>query len=337
MAIVRRRAGTAAGRVINQGKVVKDELQKFIFSAAPVRGEIVSLRNTWQEVLTRRDYPTPVRTVLGEMMAACALLSANLKFDGTLIMQIFGDGPVKMLVVQCASDLSMRATAKFSGDAAATIGDDLTLIDLVNAGGHGRCVITLDPQDKQPGQQPYQGIVPLSGFDGPLKSMAEVLEHYMHHSEQLDTRLWLAANAERAVGMLLQKLPGDGGIVPHPGELDADTWDRVCTLGGTLSREELLTEEPDTVFRRLFWQENVQHFEPATARFQCSCSRERVGAMLKMLGREEVDGVLEERGHVEVHCEYCNQRYEFDPVDVAQLFVSTGLSEGLTPPATQRH
>jgi molecular chaperone Hsp33 len=316
---------------------VSDQLQKFMFSAAPVRGEIVSLRNTWQEVLTRRSYPTPVRNVLGEMMAACALLSANLKFDGTLIMQIFGDGPVKMLVVQCNSDLSMRATAKFSGDAAHSIPDDITLIELLNTSGHGRCVITLDPQNKVPGQQPYQGIVPLAGEDGPLKSMAEVLEHYMRHSEQLDTRMWLAANGERAVGMLLQKLPGDGGIVPHPGELDADTWDRVCTLGGTLTHDELLTEEPNTLFRRLFWQENVQHFEPARTRFECSCSRVRVGNMLKMLGREEVDSVIEERGHVEIHCEYCNQRYEFDPVDVAQLFVASGLSQGVAPAADQRH
>ncbi|HEY3596448.1 MAG TPA: Hsp33 family molecular chaperone HslO [Paraburkholderia sp.] len=316
---------------------MSDQLQKFMFSAAPVRGEIVSLRNTWQEVLTRRDYPAPVRTMLGEMMAACALLSANLKFDGTLIMQIFGDGPVKMLVVQCSSDLSLRATAKFSGEAAKTIGDDARLVDLINASGHGRCVITLDPHNKQPGQQPYQGIVPLSGENGPLESMAQVLEHYMHHSEQLDTRLWLAANGERAVGMLLQKLPGDGGIVPHPGELDADTWERVCTLGSTLSQDELLKEDPATVFRRLFWQENVHHFEPASTRFECTCSREKVGRMLRMLGREEVDSVIEERGHVEIHCEFCNQRYEFDPVDVAQLFVASGLSEGVAPAAEQRH
>jgi len=316
---------------------VSDQLQKFMFSTAPVRGEIVSLRNTWQEVLTRRNYPAPVRNMLGEMMAACALLSANLKFDGTLIMQIFGDGPVKMLVVQCNSDLSMRATAKFSGDVESTIASDLSLIDLINADGHGRCVITLDPKNKVPGQQPYQGIVPLSGIDRPLTSMAEVLEHYMQHSEQLDTRLWLAANGERAVGMLLQKLPGDGGIVPHPGEIDADTWDRVCTLGGTLSHDELLAEEPNTLFRRLFWQENVQHFEPARTRFECTCSRAKVGNMLKMLGREEVDSVIEERGHVEIHCEFCNQRYEFDPVDVAQLFVASGLSQGVAPAADQRH
>jgi molecular chaperone Hsp33 len=314
---------------------VNDQLQKFMFNAAPVRGEIVSLRNTWQEVLARRSYPAPVRNVLGEMMAACALLSANLKFNGTLIMQIYGDGPVQMLVVQCHSDLSLRATAKLAEGAVIT--DDMMLPALLNERGHGRCVITLDPNDKRPGQQPYQGIVPLSGEHGPLASMAEVLEHYMHHSEQLDTRMWLAANTDRAVGMLLQKLPGDGGIVPHPGEHDADTWQRVCHLGGTLSNEELLKEEPETVFRRLFWQENVQHFEPAATRFQCSCSREKVGGMLKMLGREEVDSVIAERGDVEVHCEFCNQRYEFDPVDVAQLFVAKELSQGVSGATQQLH
>ncbi|VXC23226.1 33 kDa chaperonin [Burkholderia sp. 8Y] len=316
---------------------MNDQLQKFMFNAAPVRGEIVSLRNTWQEVLARRAYPPAVRNVLGEMMAACALLSANLKFDGTLIMQIYGDGPVKMLVVQCSSSLTLRATAKLAEGAESTLGDDMPLADLLNRNGHGRCVITLDPSDKKPGQQPYQGIVPLSGEHGPLASMAEVLEQYMHHSEQLDTRLWLAADTDRAVGMLLQKLPGDGGIVPHPGEHDADTWQRVCHLGSTLSNEELLKEDPETVFRRLFWQENVQHFEPAPARFQCTCSREKVGGMLKMLGREEVDSVIKERGSVEVHCEFCNQRYEFDPVDVAQLFVAKELSQGVSPAADQRH
>jgi molecular chaperone Hsp33 len=320
---------------------VNDQLQKFLFSAAPVRGEIVSLRNTWREVLTRRQYPAPVQAVLGEMMAACALLSANLKFDGTLIMQILGEGPVRMLVVQCGSDLSMRATARLAdgltAEEAAALPEDMTIAGLINANGHGRCVITLDPANKQPGQQPYQGIVPLNGEDGPLQSISEVLEHYMHHSEQLDTRMWLAANSERAVGMLLQKLPGDGGIVPHAGEHDTDTWARVCTLGGTLSRDELLEQEPETLFRRLFWQENVRHFEPAPTRFQCSCSREKVGAMLKMLGREEIDGVIEERGHVEIHCDYCNQRYEFDPVDVAQLFATPGVSEGVAPAAQGRH
>jgi molecular chaperone Hsp33 len=322
-------------------EVVDDQLQKFMFSTGPVRGEIVSLRNTWQEVLKRRQYPAPVRDILGEMMAASALLSANLKFDGTLIMQIFGDGPVKMLVVQCSSTLAMRATAKFSDgvgveiDMAAT--DRPGFAELVNASGQGRCVITLDPCERRPGQQAYQGIVPLNGERGPLQSVAEVLEHYMQHSEQLDTRLWLAANAERAVGMLLQKLPGDGGIVPHALEHDADTWGRVCVLGGTLSQDELLKESPQTLFKRLFWQENVQHFTPAASRFECSCSREKVGSMLRMLGRVEVESVLDEQGQVEIHCEYCNQRYEFDPVDVTQLFAASGVAEGVTPAQGQRH
>jgi len=312
---------------------VNDQLQRFMFNAAPVRGEIVALHNTWREVLERRAYPEPIAKLLGEMMAAAALLSANLKFDGALIMQIQGEGPVKMLVVQCNSDLTMRATAKVIGD----IAPDATLADLVNVNGGGRFAITLDPADKHPGHQPYQGVVPLSNEAGPLSSMAEVLEHYMRHSEQLETRIWLASNADRAVGMLLQKLPGDGGILPHPGEHDSDTWDRVCHLGSTLTQEELLTADTETLLKRLFWQENVRRFEPANTRFLCSCSRAKVGGMLHMLGREEVDSIIEERGHVEIHCEFCNQRYEFDPVDVAQLFAAPTISAGVVEATEQKH
>lgn len=312
---------------------MNDQLQRFMFSAAPVRGEIVSLQNTWREVLARREYPEPIRVLLGEMMAAAALLSANLKFDGTLVMQIQGDGPVKMLVVQCNADLTMRATAKVIGE----IAPDASLTDLVNLNGNGRFAITLDPAGKHPGQQPYQGVVPLSDESGPLTSMAKVLEHYMRHSEQLETRLWLAADADHAVGMLLQKLPGDGGILPHPGDHDADTWDRVCHLGSTLTQEEMLEADSETLLRRLFSQENVRRFEPANTRFLCTCSRAKVGGMLHMLGREEVDGIIAERGHVEIHCEFCNQRYEFDPVDVAQLFAAPSISAGVVEATEQKH
>lgn len=297
-----------------------DQLQKFMFEAAPVRGEVVTLEKTWQEILMRRDYPAPIRALLGEMMAAAALLSANIKFDGTLVIQMLGDGPVKMLVVQCHADLSMRATAKLATGYDA-LSDATSLTELVNANGRGRCVITLDPREKLPGQQPYQGIAPLTDAnDGALDSVAQVLEHYMRRSEQLDTRLWLAANERRAIGMLLQKLPGDGGIVPRAAQTDADTWDRVCHLGSTLNAEEMLAADPDTLMRRLFWQENVSRFDPAPARFACTCSRKKVGGMLHMLGRDEIDSILVERGYVEVHCEFCNQRYEFDTVDAAQLF-----------------
>ncbi|MCW0111379.1 Hsp33 family molecular chaperone HslO, partial [Burkholderia pseudomallei] len=169
-----------------------------------MRDEYDRQRRTWRDVVTRRICPKPVRNMLGEVVAACALLAANLQFDGTLILQNFEVAPVNMLVVQCSSGLAMRATAKFSGDAAQIIGDGTSFANLINASGHGRCVITLDPADKRPGQQPYQGIVPLNGEDGPLASIADVLEHYMRHSEQLDTRLWLAADQDRAVGVLLQ-------------------------------------------------------------------------------------------------------------------------------------
>lgn len=315
-----------------------DQLQKFMFEAAPVRGEVVTLEKTWQEVLVRRGYPVPVRTLLGEMMAAAALLSANIKFDGTLVVQILGDGPVKMLVVQCRSDLSMRATAKL-GSEYDTLSDTASLTELVNANGRGRCVITLDPHEKLPGQQPYQGIVPLTNaHDGPLDSVAQVLEHYMRHSEQLDTRLWLAADERRAVGMLLQKLPGDGGIVPRTVQTDADTWDRVCHLGSTLKTDEMLAADPDTLMRRLFWQENVSRFDPAPTLFTCTCSREKVGGMLQMLGRDEIDSILVEQGHVEVHCEFCNQRYAFDAVDAMQLFHGNDRSLNVAAtPSQQRH
>lgn len=315
-----------------------DQLQKFVFETAPVRGEIVSLEKTWQDVLARRAYPAPIRTLLGEMMAAAALLSANIKFDGTLVMQILGDGPVKMMVVQCHSNLTMRATAKLAPEHG-QVREGASLSELVNANGRGRCVITLDPHDKRPGQQPYQGIVPLTGIDdAPLGSIAQVLEHYMRHSEQLDTKLWLASDERRAVGMLLQKLPGDGGIVPRAAETDADTWTRVCHLSSTLTAGEMLANDPETLMRRLFWQEKVARFDPVPTRFACTCSREKVGSMLHMLGRDEIDGILAELGHVEVHCEFCNQRYEFDTVDVAQLFHGGELSPNVAAaPSQHRH
>lgn len=313
---------------------MSDQLKKFMFEAAPVRGEIVSLQATWQTVLQRHDYPAPVRALLGEMMAAAALLSANLKFDGAMVMQIHGDGPVSMLVVECNSDLTMRATAKYRGGVPA----DATLAQLVNANGHGRFAITLDPHNKLPGLQPYQGIVPLSAPEGPLPDMAAVLEHYMRHSEQLDTRLWLAADERQAVGLLLQRLPRHGGktaaaAVGH----DDDTWERAGHLGATLKRAELLSASADTLIRQLFWQEDLRLFEPQPTRFRCTCSREKVGNMLRMLGREEVDSVLAEQHKVEIDCDFCRQHYSFDAVDVTQLFAVQTLSQGVAPAPEQTH
>ncbi len=307
---------------------MSDTLQKFMFDHSLVRGELVELSEAWQHVQQRRSYPAPVNALLGEMMAAAALLSANLKFNGTIIMQIHGDGPVKLLVVECDASLQLRATAKLSDGA--TVADDADLQQLVNLHGHGRFAITLDPADKLPGQQPYQGIVALDG-----DSVATVIENYMMRSEQLDTRLWLAADAGVARGLLLQKLPSDGGK-PVAGE-DADAWNRTVTLASTLGREELLSTSIMTLLERLYWEETVRVFEPRHPAFHCNCSREKVGNMLRLLGRAEVDDALAELGKLEIDCDFCGQHYAFDKVDCMQLFSTDSVAEAVQPPGRQQH
>ena len=263
-----------------------DTIQRFLFEHAPVRGEIVHLEATWNAVLERHDYPPAVRTLLGEMMAAAALLTATLKFGGTLIMQIQGRGPVKLLVVECTSDHHMRATAKWSEVPASG-----TLADLV---GDGKFAITLDPGQGRPG---YQGVVELAGA-----TIAAALEQYMLRSEQIETRLWLTARDDCAAGLLLQKLPETEGA-------DTDAWQRATTLAASLTAPELADHDARELLRRLYSAEDIRIFEPRQVDFRCSCSREKVTAMLHMLGREEVAGIIAERGAVEVNCEFCNQRY----------------------------
>lgn len=300
-----------------------DRLLKFLFDRAPVRGEVVQLDAAWQRMIRFHDYPAPVISLLGQMTAAAALLAANIKFNGALTLQIYGDGPVRLLVVECQPDFRLRATAKLQADM--SIADDAGLAELVNVHGRGRCAITLDPRDRLPGQQPYQGVVPLEG-----ESIATALENYMRQSEQLDTRLWLAASSTTAAGVLLQKLPREGGTTVAPaGEQDDDAWPRATLLAGTLTPEELLAVPADGLVQRLFWEERLQHAPPATPQFACSCSRERIGRMLLSLGRTEVDSILAERGEVEITCDFCNARQTFDAVDVGQLF-ATGQTDRAT-------
>jgi molecular chaperone Hsp33 len=195
--------------------------------------------------------------------------------------------------------------------------------------GKGRCAITLDPRQKLPGQQPYQGVVALHGDHGePLHKLSEVLEHYMLQSEQLDTKLVLAANDEVAAGLLIQRLPveGSGNIGPrNEDEIGRnEDYNRISMLAATLTSEELLTLDIDTILRRLFWEEKLLRYEPLHPRFACNCSRERVGNMLKTLGREEIDGIVAEQGRVEISCDFCGVKYHFDPVDVGELFTPHG-------------
>jgi molecular chaperone Hsp33 len=318
------------------------ELQTFIFEGMPVRGAIVRLTDGWQEVLARRagnpeqgPYPEPVLQMLGEMTAAAVLLQTNIKFNGALILQVFGDGPVKLAVAEVHSDLRFRATCSVQGAVQA----HSAWSDLVHAHGQGRCAITLDPQDRLPGQQPYQGVVPLVDAQGQVPgSIAEVVEHYMRQSEQLDTVLVLAADAQVASGLLIQRLPIVGqanlqGQTLSDEALQAqadEDFSRIAMLTRSLKREELLSLDVATVLHRLYWQEPLAALPQAEGKsspsFSCSCSRERVGRMIVGLGREEAESILLEQGQIDVSCDFCGQRYLFDAVDAAGLFTADEAS-----------
>jgi molecular chaperone Hsp33 len=301
------------------------ELTRFLFEGAPVRGAIVKLGAGWRELLSRRSYPVEVKSLIGEMAAAGVLMQSNIKFNGALVLQIFGEGPVKLAVAEVQSDLAFRATATIVGE----VPTGAKLEALVNVHGGGRCAITLDPKDRLPGQAPYQGVVPLHGDRRePLQQVQQVLEHYMLQSEQLDTRLVLAADGDMAAGLLIQRMPvqGEGNLAGSSGERNEDAigihedFNRIAMLAATLTREELLTLPTHTILHRLFWEEKLRVFEPAAPRFACTCSRERVRNMLRGLGREESESLIAERGNVEVGCEFCGLQYRFDAVDVGEMF-----------------
>jgi molecular chaperone Hsp33 len=310
------------------------QLHKFLFEGLPVRGILVQLTDVWQEILKRRAknldtgaYPEPVRHLLGEMTAAAVLMQSNIKFNGALVMQIFGDGPLKLAVVEVQPNLNVRATAKVVGD----LYGAQTLSTMVNVKNEGRCAITLDPLTKLPGQQPYQGVVPL--FDdrrNKLDKFSEVLQHYMLQSEQLDTTLVLAADDKTAAGLLIQRLPikGEGNLAAKASMADEDEigrnedYNRISILAASLKNEELLQLDADTILRRLFWEEKLIRLETLAPSFACSCSRDRVSNMIRSLGADEVDSILSERNDVEVGCDFCGQQYRFDAVDAAQIFTS---------------
>jgi molecular chaperone Hsp33 len=298
---------------------MSDQLSKYLFADRTVRAQTIMLEDTWRAVQASHDYPPVITSLLGELVAASALLSANLKFDGSLVLQLQGDGDVRLIVVECKANLDLRATVKLREGC--TLPETGTLQSLLNSSGNGRFTVVLDPPRKQPGQQPYQGVVPLVG-----DTVAEALEHYMASSEQLQTRLWLAADEQHSAGLLLQQLPRDGGNVSPEAMQQADdeddTWTRALHLADTLKREELLQTPSATLVHRLFWQEDLIAFDPQGVRFHCPCSREKVADVLRLLGEPEVQEILSERGQVEVTCDYCSENYTFDSVDCAEIFAS---------------
>lgn len=274
-----------------------DTLQAFLLEEHAIRGQIIQLDASWRAVLNRHPYPPALRDRIGELMAAAALLSATLRYQGNLSLQLQGSGPIEWLVVECSSDYGLRATARWSGT--------VEYGTLASQVGQGRLVITLTPQQ---GDERYQAIVAADG-----DSVAAALQDYFTRSEHLDTRLWLSAGEHYAAGLLLQKIPDTESA-------DRDAWNRMTQFSATLTGDELHDCSAGEIIKRLFHEEDVRVFEPVPVSFRCSCSRERVEHTLRLLGPDEIKPLLAEQGEVIVHCEFCNQRYAFDPVDIEHLF-----------------
>lgn len=309
----------------------------FIFEGLPVRGFLVQMKDTWTEILNRRranpetgEYPKAVRELLGEMTAAAVLLQSNIKFDGALILQIWGDGPLKVAVVEVQPDLRVRATAKVVGE----VNERAPLGQMINLTHQGRCSITYDPQTRRRGQQPYQGVVPLEDDEGrSFERFSDILQNYMRRSEQLDTTIVLAADDSTCAGLLIQRMPlkGQDNLGGALMEIEADAlghnedYNRIAHLSGTLSKAELLGLEEGQILHRLYWEERVVRLQTdplkqSIPRFDCTCSRVRVGAMIQTLGIEEAQSILEERDMIDVSCDFCGANYKFDAVDTALLF-----------------
>lgn len=302
-----------------------DTFKKYLLADNSARIQAVRLDESWQLGLAHQPYPACIRSLLGELSAAAVLLATNIKFQGSLVLQLQGDGPVTLIVVECTSDLTFRATVSLRDPE--LVPAEGSLQSLLNANGGGRFTVLLDP-GRETNMAPYQGIVPMEG-----ETVAQVLEAYMRNSEQLDTRLWLAADGERAAGLLLQRLPDVGGVITDDGnssagsvsgptaEQRAESWNRVVHLASTLENTELLDLDTDTLMRRLFWQEKLHELQSSSVRWHCPCTRTRVADMLRMLGREEIESLLKERETVQVSCNFCGKPYEFDAIDCAGLFV----------------
>lgn len=284
-----------------------DLLHRFLFERLPVRGHLVRLDASWRATIEHHEYPESVAAALGEAMAASALMAGALKFEGRLSLQFEGPGPVRLLLAQCTHRHAIRGVARH---------DELPPGTRAGSGflGDGQLAVTIEQHE---GGERYQGVVPLES-----ELLAENLEAYFERSEQLPSRLVLAATPDRAAGLLLQRVAiGDAGTAAEIVEAD-DAWRRLGLVAATLTPRELLDLPCRELLGRLFGEDDIRLFEGAPVYFQCSCSRERVAGILQALGGEEVHALLRERGDVEVRCEFCNRAWRFDAVDVAGLFAT---------------
>lgn len=275
-----------------------DTLQRFLFENSDIRGTFIHLQASYLAALERYDYPDTVARQLGQALAANMLLGSTIKFKGSLILQIQSSGPINLLVTHCDDQRHLRGLARWQCDTGGS--------SLAESYGAGHITITVNSERFD---ERYQGVVGLEG-----EVLSDAIEHYFARSEQLKTRLWLYADHQQAVGLLLQQLPGES--------VDDDFWRHIETLGETITRDELLHLPSQEILRRLFHEEDIRLFDAEPVSFRCSCSREKIVTMLRGLGREEATSIIEERGEIEVGCEFCNQRYTFDRVDTEETFAS---------------
>ncbi|MEZ9197861.1 Hsp33 family molecular chaperone HslO [Shewanella sp. 10N.286.54.B9] len=276
--------------------MTKDNLYRYLFDNASVRGELVQLEKSYQEVIAAHDYPEAIQHLLGELMAATSLLTATLKFSGDISIQLQGDGPVSLAVINGNNLQQLRGVSRWNGDITA----DAQLQSLF---GKGHMVITLTPDD---GER-YQGVVALD-----KETLSECLEAYFEQSEQLPTKIKLFADANQAAGMFLQVLPTDGN---HNEEFE-----HLSVLTETVKQEELFTLQAEEVLHRLYHEEEVRLFDPVAITFNCTCSKERSAQAIRTVAKEEIDSIIAEQGKIEMGCEYCNSKYIFDAIDVEAIY-----------------
>jgi len=282
-----------------------DRVRRFLLEEFPVRGQLVQLESSWAALREHATYPAPVRDLLGQAVAAAVLLASMLKFEGGLTLQMQGNGAVRLLVAQCTHDFRIRAVAHYDEARVAA--------DFAALAGEGRITVTVESVGHG---TPYQGIVPLEGA-----SLAECIDGYFATSEQLPTRVRLAADATRAGGLLVQKLPAEVQSAADPDSTAAAAvWERVYGHAATLDANDLLYAPAETLVRRSATVDDVRLFGGSPVQFECRCSRERVLGVLRALGEDEVRDVLGEQGTVKVTCEFCRRPYVFDAIDVTQAF-----------------
>jgi len=279
----------------------KDKIHRFLFDKANIRGEIASLNKVWQQMQVNHNYPEIIRRHLGEVVAASVLLSATLKFEGSLTIQASGDGALTLMVVECRNDFGVRAVAKYQEASFSERADEADLKTLL---GDGTLIITIEQAKTK---ERYQGVVALEG-----NSIAEFLEAYLARSEQLETRIFLASDEVATAGLLLQQLPGRNE--------DDDSWDRITHLGSTIKSEELLGLSAEEILHRLYHEEDVRLFDPESIYFKCSCTREKVTNMLRSISHQEASDIIKEQGNISVDCEFCGKTYQFDEIDIAGIY-----------------